>query len=123
LDMNRLAEIHEAMADGTRVRMASLFEHLGEHCVRDLGTALDITQSRASRHVTTLKHAGLVADRREGTWVYFRIARDLPDPARSAVVALAEAALADPSARQDLERAKRLRRSPRCGQPTVAEDP
>jgi hypothetical protein len=37
--------------------------------------ALDITQSKASRHLATLRHARLVTDRREGTWSYYAIRR------------------------------------------------
>jgi DNA-binding transcriptional ArsR family regulator len=33
--------------------------------------ALEITQSKTSRHLATLRHAGLVTDRREGTWSFY----------------------------------------------------
>jgi ArsR family transcriptional regulator len=35
--------------------------------------ALDVTQSKASRHLATLRHAGLVVDRREAAWSYYSI--------------------------------------------------
>ena len=34
---------------------------------------LGITQSKASRHLRYLFNAGLVTDRREGLWMYYRI--------------------------------------------------
>jgi DNA-binding transcriptional ArsR family regulator len=40
-----------------------LFNH-EELCVCDIMEALGITQSKASRHLSTLRHAGLVTDRR-----------------------------------------------------------
>ncbi len=43
-------------------------------CVCDFIDVLEITQSKAFRHLRHLFNAGLVDDRRERTWVYFRIA-------------------------------------------------
>jgi ArsR family transcriptional regulator len=38
-------------------------------------TILELPQSTASRHLGTLKNAGLIADRRDGTWVHYSLAR------------------------------------------------
>ncbi len=35
--------------------------------------ALDLPQGRISRHLAVLKHAGLVSDRRDGTWIYYSL--------------------------------------------------
>jgi DNA-binding transcriptional ArsR family regulator len=35
--------------------------------------AVGITQSKASRHLATLRHAGLVVDRREAAWSYYSL--------------------------------------------------
>jgi ArsR family transcriptional regulator len=45
-----------------------------ELCVCDIMGVLGITQSKASRHLRYLFNAGLVTDRREGLWMYYRIA-------------------------------------------------
>jgi ArsR family transcriptional regulator, arsenate/arsenite/antimonite-responsive transcriptional repressor len=44
-----------------------------ELCVCDIMGVLGITQSKASRHLRYLFNAGLVTDRREGLWMYYRI--------------------------------------------------
>jgi DNA-binding transcriptional ArsR family regulator len=44
-----------------------------ELCVCDIMGVLSITQSKASRHLRYLFNAGLVTDRREGLWKYYRI--------------------------------------------------
>ena len=44
-----------------------------ELCVTDFTAILDITQPKASRHLWTLYHAGLVVDRRDRLCVYYRI--------------------------------------------------
>jgi ArsR family transcriptional regulator len=45
----------------------------GERCVCELTDALDAAQSRLSFHLRVLKEAGLVADRREGRWMYYTV--------------------------------------------------
>jgi ArsR family transcriptional regulator len=45
----------------------------GERCVCDLTDALAAGQSRLSFHLRTMKEAGLVADRRAGRWIYYRL--------------------------------------------------
>jgi ArsR family transcriptional regulator, arsenate/arsenite/antimonite-responsive transcriptional repressor len=67
------ADVFKAMADETRLMILALIVQHGECCVCDVMEICGITQSKASRHLQYLRHAGLVADRREGTWVYYRI--------------------------------------------------
>lgn len=110
--MRALVELHKALADGTRLRILSLLQELGELCVCDVETGLDVSQSRASRHMTLLRQVGLVEDRREGAWVYYRIAEPLDPVAASALAALRDALADDPQARSDVEATRRARRSP-----------
>ena len=106
--------MHKALADETRLRMMHLLLSVGDLCVCDLESALGISQSKASRHLQTLKQAELVDDRRDATWVYYRVADGLDETARSALVALREALADDARVQADIERARELRRSPRC---------
>lgn len=69
------AGVFQALSDETRLRILDRLRH-GERCVCDLTDALDAAQSRLSFHLRTLKQAGLVHDRREGRWVYYRICPD-----------------------------------------------
>ena len=73
------AELFAALADETRLRMLVVLQELGELCSCDLETGLEVTQSRASRHLSTLRRAGLVLDRRDGPFVYYRLAEPLPE--------------------------------------------
>lgn len=75
LDVPRVAELCNALADKARVEIvARLLD--GEKCVCDLTDALETGQSRLSYHLKVLKDAGLVTDRREGRWAYYTLARD-----------------------------------------------
>jgi ArsR family transcriptional regulator len=71
--MKKLARVFKALADETRLKiLALLFEH-EELCVCDLTATLGITQSKASRHLRYLVNAGILSDRREGTWMLYRV--------------------------------------------------
>ncbi|TVM19539.1 ArsR family transcriptional regulator [Oceanidesulfovibrio indonesiensis] len=71
--METLAFFFKALADPTRLRILRCLTH-GELCVCDIMAALDMPQSTVSRHLATLRHAGLVAGRRGGKWMYYRLA-------------------------------------------------
>ena len=71
--MRELAEIFKALSDETRVQIIAMLLLHGELCVCDVEGALDITQSKSSRHLRYLFHAGLVENRRQGVWMFYRI--------------------------------------------------
>ncbi len=52
----------------------------GERSVGDMLTRLGLTQSNLSRHLATLREEGLVATRRAGTTIHYRIASDRVRP-------------------------------------------
>jgi ArsR family transcriptional regulator len=74
----RMEQLFKAMADQTRLRILALLAG-GEVCVCDIHETLRIPQPRASRHLAYLRRTGLVLDRKEGLWVYYRLA-DPDDP-------------------------------------------
>ncbi|MBM4352409.1 MAG: metalloregulator ArsR/SmtB family transcription factor [Deltaproteobacteria bacterium] len=83
--MKDLARAFKALADETRLQMMALILCEGELCVCDCMQVLDISQSKASRHLRYLANAGLLDDRRETVWVYYRVASQL-DADRSRLV-------------------------------------
>jgi len=70
--MEELAELFKALADPTRLMILALLFEKRELCVCDFEEVLRISQSKASRHLQYLKHAGFLADRRAGLWSYYR---------------------------------------------------
>jgi ArsR family transcriptional regulator, arsenate/arsenite/antimonite-responsive transcriptional repressor len=86
--MRELADIHKALADETRLQMLVLLQERDELCVCDFVGTLDITQSKASRHLRYLYNTGLLADRRAGLWIHYRIAPDLSPSAQEALESL-----------------------------------
>jgi len=67
-----VVHLGKALSDETRLRILKLLED-GELCVCHLMRVLNMGQSRISRHMGVLKQAGLVADRRVGKWVFYRL--------------------------------------------------
>ncbi|MFH0916940.1 MAG: metalloregulator ArsR/SmtB family transcription factor [bacterium] len=72
-----LADVFKALADETRLQMLALLFERPELCVCHFEHALEISQSKASRHLRYLLNAGLLQDRREGVWMHYRLAGDM----------------------------------------------
>ena len=69
--LDRSEEIFRALADRTRLRIIKLLLHVSDACVSELMDALQLPQYSISRHLSILRHAGIVAERREGIWKYY----------------------------------------------------
>jgi ArsR family transcriptional regulator, arsenate/arsenite/antimonite-responsive transcriptional repressor len=73
--MKKTAQLFKALSDETRLRILSLLT-AGELCVCELMATLNLPQSTVSRHLAYLRNAGLVEDRRQGVWMFYRLAED-----------------------------------------------
>jgi ArsR family transcriptional regulator, arsenate/arsenite/antimonite-responsive transcriptional repressor len=83
-----LETLFRALSDATRLRILALLAS-SEVCVCDIHGALGVPQPTASRHLAYLRKSGLVATRRDGLWVHYRLA----PPADPAVAAVLKSAL------------------------------
>lgn len=68
-----LIDIFRAMADPTRMRIVHLLRAM-ELSVGEIAQVVDQSQPRVSRHIRILVDAGLVERRKEGNWVFLRLA-------------------------------------------------
>jgi ArsR family transcriptional regulator len=82
--------LFQALGDTTRLRMLMLLVIEGELCVCELTHALGEIQPKISRHLALLRESGVVLDRRQGQWIYYRINPDLPAWVREVLAATAE---------------------------------
>jgi ArsR family transcriptional regulator, arsenate/arsenite/antimonite-responsive transcriptional repressor len=73
---NVTLEVYRALADPIRLELLALIAARGPICVCHLHERLPYSQSRVSKHLGTLRRAGLVTTRREGTWVYYSLAEE-----------------------------------------------
>jgi ArsR family transcriptional regulator, arsenate/arsenite/antimonite-responsive transcriptional repressor len=69
----RLEALFRALADRTRLRLLNLMRGQ-EVCVCYFVEVLRTSQPKVSRHLAYLRRAGIVAARRQGTWMHYRIA-------------------------------------------------
>jgi len=84
-------DVFAVLGNGTRRRLLTLLLSFGELCVCELFYAVDLPQTTVSRHLAVAREAHLVEARRQGTWIYYRLHRDLPPWVLSVVAALKSA--------------------------------
>ena len=66
-------EFYKALGDEVRLKSLLLIQEKGELCVCELMTALEQSQPKISRHLALLRKTGLLIDRRQKQWVYYRL--------------------------------------------------
>ena len=74
--MDNLSMLFGLLSDPARLKLLGLLSS-GERCVCKLYEPLGLQQSTVSRHLSLMKTAGIVASRRVGTWMHYRIAPEL----------------------------------------------
>jgi ArsR family transcriptional regulator len=89
--LDALETLFKALSDRTRLRILGLLL-AGEICVCDIHESLGLPQPTVSRHLAYLRNAGLVAARKDGLWVHYRLA-ELEDPVMKTLVDAVEHAL------------------------------
>lgn len=72
---DQFARVGKALGSGKRLELLDLLAQ-GERTVESLARAAGLGLTTASAHLQTLKHANLVATRREGTKIHYRLAGD-----------------------------------------------
>lgn len=72
-------DFYKCLSDETRLRCLLLIAKETELCVCELMRALNESQPKISRHLAHLRKHGLLKDRRQGQWVFYRLAENLPD--------------------------------------------
>lgn len=92
------------MADRTRRRLLALLLEEREICVCLLAESLDVSQPKISRHLALLRQAGLLAPRRQGTQIFYRLDPGLAGWAVRIVAMTTEGARAEPYHDADRER-------------------
>lgn len=103
MDLEAWSTRLKMLADPTRVRLLKLLD--GEELtVAELSAITRLAQPRVSTHLSRLKEAGLVRDRRAGVSAYYRFDEDMLDPAQRSLWQALRDGSDDPLLRQDAER-------------------
>ena len=101
--MKRETSIFKALSDQTRLRILKLLLKK-ELCVCEIEEALNLSQSKVSRHLTVLRSVGLVEDRREGLWIFYSLFKPQNDFEKSIVQIIKNALSDDELTKQDEKR-------------------
>lgn len=108
-DLDELVETAKGLAHPARLRLLAMLAG-GELCVCQMTAILELAPSTVSQHLSVLSRGGLVAERKTGKLVFYRL-RD--QGAGSALLAPLLGLLApDPTVKSDRSVLKRLRRVP-----------
>ncbi|HET6899191.1 MAG TPA: metalloregulator ArsR/SmtB family transcription factor [Vicinamibacteria bacterium] len=113
LDVRSFSRLFKALGDETRLRIVALLSH-GELCVCHLEAALRLAQPNVSRHLGLLRMAGVVEHRREGSWVYYRLARQADADCQEQLKTLMRAFGRRSVLRRDLARLVKVRGPESC---------
>jgi len=81
-DAGRLGGLLSIMADPVRLRLLYALDVSEELCVGDLALALQASEDQVTYGLRLLRTAGLVVARKQGRVVYYRLAKDFPEPLR-----------------------------------------
>ena len=75
MTMRQLIKTFKALSDETRLRILNVLLER-ECCVCEVMQSLDISQTRASRNLSSLYDAGFLKFRRDGLWVLYSIDKE-----------------------------------------------
>lgn len=103
LDLQHASQHFRLLSDSTRLRLLMLLDR-EELSVAELAAITQLAQPRVSTHLAKLKEAGLVSDRRNGVFVYYRMAGTIGDEGLRALWELLRTSTADPLVQQDFDR-------------------
>ena len=72
--IEQAAERFRLLSDPTRLRLLNALDHHSELAVGELAELAHVGLSNTSKHLHQLEREGIVAKRRDGTTIYYRIA-------------------------------------------------
>ena len=117
-----LVRIYQCLCDETRLRLLHLLQG-GELCVCHFQQILGAPQVKISKHLAYLRARGLVAGRKEGYWMVYRLPARPSRELAANLACLQDCVRENPLYQRDAARRDRLRgqftaNSPICCPPT-----
>lgn len=112
-DVRPVSRLFKALGDETRLKIVALLAH-GKLCVCHVEAALALSQPAVSRHLSVLRAAGVVEAHRDGTWVYYRLARQPDAESERQLGAVVAAFRKRTTMKRELERLMKVRGPGSC---------
>lgn len=104
-----LVQVHKAIAHPVRLRLLAILRS-GPLCVCQMTVVVKLAASTVSEHLSELRRAGLITERKEGRWVEYRLSDAALDD--GILDAVWPALATDPESTADAVLVKELRRVP-----------
>jgi ArsR family transcriptional regulator len=98
-----LERLFRALADPTRLRLINLVARQ-EVCVCYFVEVIGVPQPKISRHLAYLRRAGIVAARREGKWMHYKLIVPSDRHAAAILTATVDALREDRELQRDFQR-------------------
>ena len=108
--MRKTVKAFKALSDETRLRVLNLILER-ECCVCEVMQALEISQSKASRHLSALYDAGFLKLKKEGLWSLYSIDEAMENYLSDMVSAARKSLIGNREAELDRERLKTTQRT------------
>jgi len=108
--MRQTVKAFKALSDETRLRVLNLILER-ECCVCEIMQALEISQSKASRHLSALYDAGFLKFRKEGLWSLYSVDDEMEGYLSDMVSAARKSLIDNVEAKIDRERLKTTKRT------------
>jgi ArsR family transcriptional regulator, arsenate/arsenite/antimonite-responsive transcriptional repressor len=105
--------IFRALDDPNRLRILKMLEGR-ELCVCEVREVLDLSTSTVSKHLTILRDAALILDRKDGKWVNFKLNTAADGLVRSLLGVLRNGLVDEKQIIQDREKVKHVDRTKLC---------
>lgn len=83
-------EFFKILADPLRLQMILMLYQYDELCVCQLVDVTGMSQPKVSRHLAQMREYGLLSDRKDQRWVYYRLNAALPDWMAAVIATTAE---------------------------------
>jgi len=112
--VDQLLRILKAISDESRLRILNLILNVDEICVCDIESTLGFTQTKVSRHLTALKNANLVTDRRQGLWILYSFTGNKEDSHKQLLRGLKDSFSSYPIFREDIRHLQQAVKKGQC---------
>jgi ArsR family transcriptional regulator len=111
--VRKLENIFKALSDKTRLRILALVWD-DELCVCEIEKCLNLTQSNASRHITSLKIAGIISGYKQAQWAYYRLNEKFYEENKALCEYLKLKLKSLPNFQADMEKLQRVKKENLC---------
>jgi DNA-binding transcriptional ArsR family regulator len=106
--MFEFLNITKALAEENRIRILMALE-VEELCVCQITELLELAPSTVSKHMSVLRQAGLVESRKDGRWMFYRLADEsAPAEVNEAIVWIKKSLAPNKRIHEDAKRLKEI---------------